>query len=50
MALQRVLNESASVNLAQLTRLEDGSVVVTTYEYFKTFCTKMTGIKKLRFD
>jgi hypothetical protein len=51
-----VVNESATVNVAQPTGLEDGSVVVTTYdwqEYFKTFCTKVTGIKKLhhiRFD
>ena len=45
-----VVNESASVNIAQPTGLEDGSVVVTMYdwqEYFKTFCTKVTGIKKL---
>ena len=45
-----VVNESASVNVAQPTGLEDGSVVVTTYdwqEYFKTFCTKVKGIKKL---
>ena len=51
-----VMNESASVNVAQPTRLEDGTVLVTTYdwqEYFKTFCTKVAGIKKLhhiRFD
>ena len=51
-----VVNESASVNTAQPTGLEDGSVLVTTYdwqEYFKTFCTKVNGIKKLhhlRFD
>ena len=51
-----VVNESAAVNVAQPTGLEDGSVVVTTYdwqEYFKNFCTKVTGIKKLhhiRFD
>ena len=45
-----VVNESASVNIAQPTGLEDGSVVVTTYnwqEYFKTFCIKVKGIKKL---
>ena len=51
-----VVNESASVNVAQPTGLEDGSALVTTYdwqEYFKAFCTKITGIKKLhhlRFD
>ena len=51
-----VLNGLASVNIAQPTGLEDGSVVVTTYdwqEYFKAFCTKVKGIKKLhhlRFD
>ena len=51
-----VVNESASVNIAQPTGLEDGSVVVPTYdwqEYFATFCKKLTGIKKLhhlRFD
>jgi len=51
-----VVNGSASVNIAQPTGLEDGSVVVTTYdwqEYFKAFCTKVKGIKKLhhlRFD
>ena len=50
-----VANESASVNIAQPTGQEDGSALVTTYdwqEYFKT-CTKVTGIKKLhhlRFD
>ena len=45
-----VVNESAAVSVAQPTGLEDGSVVVTTYdwqEYFKTFCTKVKGIKKL---
>ena len=51
-----VVNESASVNVAQPTGLEDGTVLVTTYdwqEYFKNFCTKVAGIKKLhhiRFD
>ena len=51
-----VMNESASVNIAQPTGREDGSALVTTYdwqEYFKIFCTKVTGIKKLhhlRFD
>ena len=45
-----VVNESASVNTAQPTGLEDGSVLVTMYnwqEYFKTFCTKVNSIKKL---
>ena len=45
-----VVNGSASVNIAQPMGLEDGSVVVTTYdwqEYFKAFCTKVKGIKKL---
>jgi len=45
-----VVNGSASVNIAQPTGLEDGSVVVTTYdwqEYFKAFCMKVKGIKKL---
>ena len=44
-----VVNESASVNVAQPTGLEDGTVLVTTYdwqEYFKNFCTKVAGIKK----
>lgn len=51
-----VVNDSASVNIAQPTGLEDGSVVVTTYnwqEYFNTSFTKVPGIKKLhylRFD
>ena len=51
-----VVNESATVNVAQPTGREDGSALVTTYdwqEYFKTFCTKVPGIKKLhhlRFD
>ena len=45
-----VVNDSAAVNIAQPTGLEDGSVVVTTYnwqEYFSQFCTKVKGIKKL---
>ena len=45
-----VVNESASVNVAQPTGLEDGKVLVPTYdwqEYFNTFCHKVTGIKKL---
>ena len=45
-----VVNESASVNVAQPTGREDGSPIVTTYnwqEYFSTFCTKVKGIKKL---
>lgn len=54
--LVRVVNESAAVNIAQPTALEDGSVVVKTYnwqDYFATYCTKVAGIKKLhhlRFD
>ena len=54
--LVRVVNESAAVNIAQPTALEDGSVVVKTYdwqEYFTTYCTKVPGIMKLhhiRFD
>ena len=54
--LVTVVNESASVNVAQPTGREDGSPIVTTYnwqEYFSTFCTKVKGIKKLhhlRFD
>ena len=42
--------DSATVNVARPTGLEDGSVVVTTYdwqEHFKTFLTKVPGIKKL---
>ena len=45
-----VVNDSAAVNIAQPTGLEDGSVVVTTYDwqnYFSRFCTKVKGIKKL---
>ena len=51
-----VVNESATVNVAQPTGLEDGTVLVPTYdwqEYFNSFCTKVAGIKKLhhiRFD
>ena len=51
-----VMNESAAVNIAQPIGLEDGSVVVTTYDwqnYFSQFCTKVKGIKKihhLRFE
>ena len=51
-----VVNESASVNIAQPTGLEDGSVLVTMYDWqghFNTFFTKVKGIKKLhhlRFD
>ena len=54
--LVSVVNESASVNVAQLNGSEDGSVIVPTYdwqEYFATYCTKVKGIKKLhhlRFD
>ena len=43
-----VVNDSAAVNIAQPTRLEDGSAVVPTYnwqEYFR-FLTKVKGIKK----
>ena len=50
MDLVGVVNESASVNVAQPTGQEDGSSLVTTYdwqEYFKDVCTKVTGIKKL---
>ena len=45
-----VVDDSAAVNIAQPTGLEDGSVVVTTYDwqnYFSQFCTKLKGIKKL---
>ena len=45
-----VVNDSAAVNIAQPTGLEDGSAVVTTYnwqDYFSRFCTKVKGIKKL---
>ena len=45
-----VVNDSAAVNIAQPTGLEDGSVVVHTYdwqEYFSRFFTKVKGIKKL---
>ncbi len=45
-----VVNDSAAVNIAQPTGLEDGSVVVTTYDwqnYFSQFHTKVKGIKKL---
>ena len=42
------MKESTSVNVA---KLENASVVVTTYDCgrntSKTFCTKVTGIKKL---
>ena len=54
--LVRVVNESAAVNVAHPTALEDGRLVVKTYdwqEYFATYCTKVPGIKKLhhiRFD
>ena len=41
-----VVNDSAAVNIAQPTGLEDGSVVVTTYNW-QEFCTKVKGIKKL---
>ena len=45
--LVRVVNKSAS---EQPSGLKDGSVTVTTYdwqEYFKSFCTKIKGMKKL---
>ena len=51
-----VVNESATINVAQPTGTEDGRVVVPTYDwqqYFATFCSKVKGIKKLhhlRFD
>ena len=48
--LVTVVNESASVNVAQPTGREDGSPIVATYnwqDYFSTFCTKVKGIKKL---
>ena len=41
-----VVNDSAAVNIAQPTGLEDGSVVVTTYNW-QDYCTKVKGIKKL---
>ena len=45
-----VVNESASVNVAQPTEWEDGSPIVVTYnwqDYFSSFFTKVKGIKKL---
>ena len=48
--LVRVVNESATVNTAQLTGREDGSVIVGAYnwqDHFATYCTKVVGIKKL---
>ena len=44
-----VVNDSAAVNIAQPTGLEDGSVVPTYdwQEYFSRFFTKVKGIKKL---
>ena len=48
--LVTVVNESAAVNVAQPTGREDGSPIVTTYnwqDYFSTFFTKLKGIKKL---
>ena len=48
-----VVNESATVNVAQPTGSEDGRVVVPTYDrqqYFATFCSKVKGIKKLHFS
>ena len=51
-----VVNESASVKVAQPTGREGGSALVITYDWqecFKDFCTKVTGTKKLhhlRFD
>lgn len=45
-----VVNYSADVNVAQVTAQEDGSVVISTYDwqqYLATYCTKLTGIKKL---
>ena len=49
--LVHMVNESAAVNVAQPTALEDERVVVNTYKstmYFATYCTKMVGIKKLQ--
>lgn len=45
-----VVNNLATVNIAKPTGLEDGSVIVPTYdwqEYFSQFCLKVKGIKKL---
>ena len=45
-----VVNESATVNIAQPTGFEDGGVCVPTYDWqqhFTTFCSKVKGIKKL---
>ena len=41
--LVRVVNESATVNTAHPTALEDGSMIVKAYDwhnYFATYCTK----------
>ena len=48
--LADVVNKSAVVNVAQLTGLDNGSVVVPTYDwqsYFSAVFTKLKGIKKL---
>ena len=48
--LVTVVNESASVNVAQPTGREDGSPIVVIYnwqDYVLTFCTKVKRIKKL---
>ena len=50
--LVMVVNESASVIVAQPTRWEDGSPIVITYNWHdcsSTFCTKVKGIKKLHY-
>ena len=42
--LVTVVNESASVNVAQPTGREDESPIIATYnwqDYFSTFCTKV---------
>ena len=47
-----MVNESAAVNIAHPTELEDRSDVVTTYDwqnYFSQFCTKVKGIKKMHY-
>ena len=40
--LVRVVNESAVVNVAQTTALEDGSIVVKTYDWQEYFTTYQT--------
>ena len=45
-----VVNDSATISVAQPTVLEDGSVV-STYDWqeYSQFCTKVKGVKKLVF-